>query len=96
MNLICVKFIKPRIDAWGMGRIKTTLIKRAASKLFDMYTGRFTEKFNDNKVVVGEIEQIQSKKMRNNIAGQVTRLVKQKKKEDAMLLKDAQKLTVKA
>lgn len=78
-----------------MGRIKTTLIKRVANKLFSMYPDRFNSKFDDNKVVVGEIEQISSKKMRNVIAGYVTRLYQQKKKEEAMLVKDSQKLTTK-
>ena len=78
-----------------MGRIKTMLIKRVASKLFKTYPDRFNTKFEDNKLIVGELDQLDSKKMRNVIAGYVTRLVKQKKKEEAMLLKDSQKLTTK-
>jgi len=78
-----------------MGRIKTMLIKRVANKLFRTYPDRFNTKFEDNKLIVGELDMLDSKKMRNVIAGYVTRLVKQKKKEEAMLLKDSQKLITK-
>ena len=64
-----------------MGRIKTTLIKRNTLKLFDLYKEKFTEDFNDNKKIVQSYAEIPSKKLRNVIAGYVTRLKKQHKED---------------
>jgi len=60
-----------------MGRIKTTLIKRNTLKMFSLYKDKFTTDFVKNKLVVGELAEVQSKKLRNVIAGYVTRLKKQ-------------------
>ena len=57
-----------------MGRIKTTLIKRTANSLIKKYPDRFTEDFEENKKTVEELAEIQSKKLRNVIAGYITRL----------------------
>ena len=60
-----------------MGRIKTTLIKRNTLKMFSLYKDKFTTDFIQNKLVVNELAEVQSKKLRNVIAGYVTRLKKQ-------------------
>ena len=65
-----------------MGRVKTALIKRNTLKLFSLYKDKFTNDFNDNKKVVDEVVEVQSKKLRNVIAGYVTRLKKQETTED--------------
>ncbi len=62
-----------------MGRIKPTLIKRTSKKLFDSHKDRFKKDFNDNKGIVEELLEIQSKKFRNVIAGYITKLVKQQR-----------------
>ena len=62
-----------------MGRIKTTLIKRTAIKLFNNYRDRFKPDFDKNKKIVMELAKVPSKKLRNTIAGYITRLVKQQK-----------------
>jgi small subunit ribosomal protein S17e len=62
-----------------MGRIKTTLIKRNVNKLIKNYSDRFTTDFEENKKQVIELADIPSKKIRNIIAGYVTRLMKNKK-----------------
>ena len=62
-----------------MCRIKTTLTKRIATKLFKENDGAFTNDFAQNKIKVSELAKIQSKKLRNIIAGYVTRLNKNKK-----------------
>ena len=59
-----------------MGRIKTKLIKRVSKSLVARYGEKFKEDFNENKKVVSELTRIPSKKLRNNIAGYVTRLTK--------------------
>ncbi|MDP4012562.1 MAG: 30S ribosomal protein S17e [Candidatus Nanoarchaeia archaeon] len=60
-----------------MGRIKTTLIKRTAKKLFTIHKTKFTGNFAQDKVAVAELADVPSKKMKNVIAGYITRLVKQ-------------------
>lgn len=66
-----------------MGRIKTTLVKRVTNELFSENADRFTTDFTENKVVVEELANVPSKKIRNIIAGYATRL---KKKHDATAL----------
>jgi len=66
-----------------MGRIKTMLIKRTANKLIKKYPDKFTEKFNENKKLIEEVAEIGSKKLRNVVAGYVTRLTKKANKEAA-------------
>ncbi len=53
-----------------MGRIKSTLIKRTAEKL--MQEQEFTSEFEKNKKILGD--SMPSKRMRNIIAGYITRL----------------------
>ncbi|MBU1245615.1 MAG: 30S ribosomal protein S17e [Nanoarchaeota archaeon] len=60
-----------------MGRIKTTLTKRTALKLFNSHRSLFTKDFDQNKVKVSELTDISSKKIRNIVAGYLARLVKQ-------------------
>ncbi|MFH1399691.1 MAG: 30S ribosomal protein S17e [Candidatus Woesearchaeota archaeon] len=61
-----------------MGRIKTKLTKRVTNKLVNEHREKFSGSFDKNKEVVGSLADIQSKKLRNIIAGYVTRLVKTK------------------
>lgn len=59
-----------------MGRIKTQLIKRTTEDIVSKDSGAFTTDFNENKKVLDSKLNISSKKMRNVIAGYVTRLKK--------------------
>ena len=61
-----------------MGRIKTKLIKRVTAEIFDKYKERFSGDFEANKKEVTEVAEIGSKKLKNVIAGYVTRLAKKK------------------
>ena len=61
-----------------MGRIKTKLIKRITLKLYHDHPEEFKPEFEANKEVVAKFAKIPSKKIRNIIAGYVTRLVRQK------------------
>ena len=60
-----------------MGRIKTQLIKRVTNKLVKEHREEFKKDFEENKKVVEEFAIIPSKKLRNSIAGYVTRLMKE-------------------
>ena len=62
-----------------MGRIKTQLIKRTTNQLLSRHPGMFSEDFAANKEVVNKYLSVQSSKLRNTIAGYVTRLVRVKK-----------------
>ncbi len=59
-----------------MGRIKTTLIKRTTRELMELE--EFSPDFKENKIKLGNI--LPSKKIRNKIAGYLTRLSHAKQK----------------
>jgi len=62
-----------------VGRIKTMLIKRVTLNLVKQHRDEFKQDFESNKPLVSKFADIPSKKMRNVIAGYVTRLVKETK-----------------
>ena len=59
-----------------MGRIKTKLIKRLTFEIVKQSRDKLTTQFEENKKVVGELLGDASKKIRNSVAGYVTRLMK--------------------
>ncbi len=61
-----------------MGRIKTQMIKRLAFKLFAKHNAELKDNFNDNKPIVQAFMSPASKKVRNSVAGYITRLMKNK------------------
>jgi len=61
-----------------MGRIKTQLIKRISNKLIKEHGNEFKKDFKENKDIVAKLADIPSKKIRNVIAGYVTRLIQTK------------------
>lgn len=61
-----------------MGRIKTKMIKRLTFQLMKEYSDSFKQDFNENKKLVEQLLKGPSKKIRNCIAGYVTRLLKSK------------------
>ena len=60
-----------------MGRIKTQLIKRNSKEIFGVHKELFTTDFDKNKKILDAHRDITSKKLRNVIAGYITRLAKQ-------------------
>ena len=61
-----------------MGRIKSTLIKRTSRQLIKNSDESFGKTFEENKKSLGNI--LPSKRMRNGIAGYITRLKRNQKK----------------
>ena len=59
-----------------MGRIKTKLTKRNSNELVNEHGSEFKKDFEENKQIVTKFTDVESKKLRNVIAGYVTRLVK--------------------
>lgn len=60
-----------------MGRIKTTLIKHIGQELVERHPEKFSRDFDKNKKAVDELATFQSNRMRNIVAGYITRLKKQ-------------------
>ncbi|ODS42768.1 MAG: 30S ribosomal protein S17e [Candidatus Altiarchaeales archaeon IMC4] len=60
-----------------MGRIKQTSLKRVAKELLKEYDAEFSSEFETNKKAVGQFSTVQSKSVRNKIAGYITRVKKQ-------------------
>jgi small subunit ribosomal protein S17e len=63
-----------------MGRVKTTMIKRVSKRLMEEKADMFKKgDFEENKKIVSKLLDVKSKKVRNVIAGCITRLTKDKK-----------------
>jgi small subunit ribosomal protein S17e len=56
-----------------MGNIRPTYIKRIAAELLAKFPEHFNEDFENNKKQVSELTDLESKSMRNRVAGYVTR-----------------------
>ncbi|MDD1714301.1 MAG: 30S ribosomal protein S17e [Methanoregulaceae archaeon] len=55
--------------------IKPTYIKALGLELLENYGNRFSNNFDENKQIVAEVTTIESKRVRNRVAGYVTRKV---------------------
>ena len=64
-----------------MGRIRTTFVKTSSVKIHNKDKSKFTKDFKHNKKSVDELAQINSKKLRNVVAGYITQLVKKEDKK---------------
>ncbi len=58
-----------------MGKVRPERVKRIARELVRRYPDKFTTDFEDNKKLVESLVKISSTKLRNRIAGYVTRLL---------------------
>jgi len=56
-----------------MGRIRPTYIKRVSIELLNKYPQAFNRDFENNKQMVNNLTDVYSVKMRNRIAGYITR-----------------------
>jgi small subunit ribosomal protein S17e len=59
-----------------MGRVKTKNIKRIGEKLLEQYPEEFGDTFAENKPKVDKFTTVQSKPLRNKIAGYIVALKK--------------------
>ena len=55
-----------------MGRVRTKTVKRTARLIVEKYYGKLTLDFQINKKIAEEVAEIQSKRLRNKIAGFTT------------------------
>jgi small subunit ribosomal protein S17e len=58
-----------------LGKVRTEKIKSTARELVERFPSKFTTSFTNNKESVAALTGISSKKLRNRIAGYITRLV---------------------
>jgi len=61
-----------------MGRIRNKAIKRSGIDLISLHKDKFSNNFEDNKKALMETAEIESKKIRNVLAGYITKLMKRK------------------
>lgn len=57
-----------------MGKVRTEQVKRIAQELIKRYPDKFSTDFENNKKLVESLTSISSTKLRNRVAGYVTRL----------------------
>jgi small subunit ribosomal protein S17e len=72
-----------------MGKVRTTLVKRTARELLSKYPNLFNESFENNKKVVSQLTNWSSKKLRNQVAGYITSLVKINKERQRRAAEEA-------
>jgi len=58
-----------------LGKVRPEHVKRIAKELVQRFPDKFTTNFENNKKMVKEFTNLSSTKLRNRIAGYVTRLV---------------------
>ncbi|KAA0014911.1 MAG: 30S ribosomal protein S17e [Thermoplasmata archaeon] len=65
-----------------MGNVKPAYIKRLALELLEKFPDEFSKDFEKNKVLVTKLSTISTKNIRNRVAGYITRIVEDRKKEN--------------
>ena len=58
-----------------MGRIKTMFIKQITKMVFEKHKDKFTTDFKKNREILEQLIEIRSKKIKNQVAGYITRLM---------------------
>ncbi len=66
-----------------MGKVRTRPVKRISRELLEKYPDLFTIDYEKNKEALKSILNIKSKKLRNQIAGYITHLIKIKQRTEA-------------
>jgi small subunit ribosomal protein S17e len=61
-----------------MGRVRQTYIKRAARNLLERYPDKFSTSYEENRRALRELTNVESKSLRNRVAGYIATLLKQK------------------
>eukprot|EP00826_Nyctotherus_ovalis_P051160 TRINITY_DN637_c0_g1_i14.p3 TRINITY_DN637_c0_g1~~TRINITY_DN637_c0_g1_i14.p3 ORF type:complete len:132 (+),score=63.13 TRINITY_DN637_c0_g1_i14:134-529(+) len=63
-----------------MGRVRNKTVKRASRKVVELYYSKLTLDFHTNKRLIDEVAEVQTKKLRNKIAGYTTHLMRRLQK----------------
>ena len=59
-----------------MGRIRTSFTKRLVNELLEKHRSVFNDDFNHNKIKIQELSNVKTKKIRNQLAGYLTKKIK--------------------
>ncbi len=59
-----------------MGRIRTSFTKRLVNELLEKHRSVFNDDFNHNKIKIQELSNVKTKKIRNQLAGYLTKRIK--------------------
>jgi len=59
-----------------LGRIKTVFIKHLTNRVLERHRDKFTTNFDKNKEILDQVIEINSKKLRNQVAGYITKIMK--------------------
>ncbi|MHA1216398.1 MAG: 30S ribosomal protein S17e [Candidatus Thorarchaeota archaeon] len=73
-----------------MGSIRPRYIKNAARALLQHYPDEFTTDFETNKGLVEQYTDVESKKVRNRIAGYLVMLVRTRMRIEAEMAEDTE------
>lgn len=65
-----------------MGKVRPIFIKKASKEIVEKYPSIFSKSFEDNKLLLQKYTIIQSKLVRNRIAGYITHLMKNEKRSE--------------
>lgn len=65
-----------------MGNVKPAYIKKLALELIERFPDKFTDDFEENKVLVEKLTTISTKNMRNRIAGYIARIMEDRKSQN--------------
>ena len=58
-----------------MGKVRPDQVKKAARAILTLYSDRFSTNFEENKKTLGPLAHVYSPRMKNRIAGYITRLM---------------------
>ena len=70
-----------------MGRVDR--IKRLSYEVLDKHKSKFNDSFTDNKKLLDQVAIIRSKGLKNEVAGYITKFIKNEKREEEMKLSQA-------
>ncbi|MBS7613933.1 30S ribosomal protein S17e [Candidatus Bathyarchaeota archaeon] len=65
-----------------MGKIRTAMIKGLAKEFVSKYPDKFTASFKENKQLLKELGVFPSKRIRNQAAGYIVRIIKRIRKNN--------------
>jgi len=71
-----------------LGKVRPAFIKRTARELLEHYRDKFKPDFEHNKRIVQELTNVKSKRIRNRIAGYITRLIKIEMKRQSLMVSE--------
>lgn len=79
MGMIRLKASKLSTLRSRLGKVRTELVKRISLELMERYPDAFTTDFEQNKRALIELNLEISKRLRNRVAGYITRTMKRRR-----------------